>query len=83
MILGQALEQRDLKVQALQSEVEKLQLELADAFSQAVQEEQDHYSERGSVEVVLENGSPSTENSASQYQSQSVEGGLDSVGKWA
>ena len=81
MILAQTIEQRDAKIKALQQEVEKLQLELEDPFSQAGAEDQDHYSERGSVEVVLENGSPSTENSASQYQSQSVEGGLDTVGK--
>ena len=81
MILGQAVEQRELKIQALQREVEKLRMELEDALLQAVHEEPDHFSERGSVEVVLENGSPSTENSASQYQSQSVEGGLDTVGE--
>ena len=81
MILGQAVEQRELKIQALQREVEKLKMELDDALLQVVHEEPDHFSERGSVDVVLENGSPSTENSASQFQSQSVEGGLDTVGE--
>ena len=67
-------------MQALQREVDRLQLELEEAFSQAAQEELDH-SDR-SVELVLVNGSPSTENDNSQFQSHSVEGGLDSVGRW-